>query len=449
MEKKWSSDNMELTSLTKILKESGVVGAGGAGFPSYAKLDKRADTIILNCAECEPLFNLHRQLLAKFAKEILTALEVIREAVEADRVIIAVKPVYKNAIDAVNYYLPEFKKTTVSLLPEIYPAGDEIVTIYETTGRVVKPGNLPISEGVTVFNVETMLNAYYAITEGKGITHKYVVVAGEVKNPIMVKVPLGMKYKDVVALAGGETIEDYAYINGGVMTGFLADENTVITKTSNAILVLPQNHPVVLKRRTKAKISIARAMSSCCQCRSCTDLCSRNVLGYPIQPHLFMRAVSKGMDSDIKAVLNSMYCSQCGLCELYACPQDLSPRTLIGIAKDELRKNGVKPEPPVFTGVEPDRDYKRVPMHRLLGRLGLTKYDVGADFIEDELNPKEVKIMLRQHIGAPCSATVKVGDKVNVGDVVGTPGENLGACIHASVSGKITSVTDSYVIISR
>jgi len=144
-----------------------------------------------------------------------------------------------------------------------------------------------------------------------------------------------------------------------------------------------------------------------------------------------------------------MYCSQCGLCELYACPQDLSPRTLIGIAKDELRKNGVKVEPPVFEGVEPDRDYKRVPMHRLLGRLGLTKYDVGADFIEDELNPKEVKIMLRQHIGAPCSATVKVGDKVNVGDVVGTPGENLGACIHASVSGKVTSVTDSYVIISR
>ena len=194
---------MELSALKDILKNGGIVGAGGAGFPSYAKLDKRADTIVLNCAECEPLFNLHRQLLAKFAREILTALEEVRKAVEAERVIIAVKPTYTNAIDAVKFYLPEFKNTTISLLPEIYPAGDEIVTIYETTGRIVKPGNLPISVGVTVYNVETMLNAYYAIKEGKGITHKYVVVAGEVKHPVMLRVPLGMKYKDVVALAGG------------------------------------------------------------------------------------------------------------------------------------------------------------------------------------------------------------------------------------------------------
>ena len=440
---------MELSALKDILKNGGIVGAGGAGFPSYAKLDKRADTIVLNCAECEPLFNLHRQLLAKFAREILTALEEVRKAVEAERVVIAVKPTYTNAIDAVKFYLPEFKNTTISLLPEIYPAGDEIVTIYETTGRIVKPGNLPISVGVTVYNVETMLNAYYAIKEGKGITHKYVVVAGEVKHPVMLRVPLGMKYKDVVALAGGETVKDYAYLNGGVMTGFLATDNNVITKTSNAILVFPSDHQVILKRRTKTQISIARAMSTCCQCRSCTDLCSRHTLGYPIESHKFMRAVSKGMDSDASAVLNSMFCSQCGLCELYACPQGLSPRTLIGVAKAELRKNGVKPEIPEFPGVDPDRDYKRVPMHRLLARLGLTQYNVGADFVEEDLKPQEVKILMSQHIGPPCTPTVKVGDTVNAGDVVGTPGDKLGACIHASISGKVSAVADGYIIIKR
>lgn len=440
---------MELTSLSKIMKQGGIVGAGGAGFPSYAKLDKRADTIVLNCAECEPLFNLHRQLLANFAKEILTALEEVRIAIEAQNVVIAIKPAYKNAIDAVKYYLPEFKNTTIALLPEIYPAGDEIVTIYESTGRLVKPGNLPISEGVIVYNVETMLNTYYAIAEGKGITHKYIVVAGEVKNPIMVKAPLGMKYKDLVRLAGGETVKDYAYINGGVMTGFLADENTVVTKTSNAVLVLPADHPVVLKRKTKTKINIARAMSACCQCRSCTDLCSRNVLGYPIEPHKFMRAVSKGMDSDATAVLNSMFCSQCGLCELYACPQDLSPRTLIGVAKTELRKSGLKPTIPEFPGVDRDRDYKKVPMHRLLGRLGLTKYDIGAEFLKGDIQPQEVKIMMSQHIGPQCTPKVKTGDVVNVGDVVGCPGDNLGACIHSSISGTVTSVTDSYIIVKK
>jgi len=438
---------MELQALSTVMKNSGIVGAGGAGFPSYAKLDKRADTIVLNCAECEPLFNLHRQLLANFANEILTALEYVRVALEAQSVVIAIKPEYKNAIDAVEYYLPEFKNTKISLLPEIYPAGDEIITIYETTGRLVKPGNLPISEGVIVFNVETMLNTYFAITENKGITHKYIVVAGEVKNPVMVKAPLGMKYKDVVKLAGGETIKDYEYIGGGVMTGRLVSENDVVTKTSNAILVLPSNHTVVLKRKTKTRISIARAMSACCQCRSCTDLCSRNVLGYPIDPAQFMRAVSKGMDSDIKAVLNSAFCSQCGLCELYACPQDLSPRTLIGVAKDELRKKGVRPEIPEFKGVLADRDYKKVPMHRLIARLGLTKYNIGAKFIEDEIIPKEVKIMLNQHIGPACTPLVQKNDKVTVGQMIATPGEKLGAAIHSSVDGTVTSVTDKYIIV--
>ena len=109
---------MELSALINIMKDGGVVGAGGAGFPSYAKLNKNADTVILNCAECEPLFNLHRQLLADFAKEILTALEYVREAIGAKRVIIAVKPAYENAIDAVKFYLPEFENTSISLLPE-------------------------------------------------------------------------------------------------------------------------------------------------------------------------------------------------------------------------------------------------------------------------------------------------------------------------------------------
>ena len=440
---------MDLSTLIQIMKDGGVVGAGGAGFPSYAKLDKKADTIILNCAECEPLFNLHRQLLAKFAKEILTALEEVRTTLEAQRAIIAIKPTYTNAIEAVEYYLPEFENITISVLPEIYPAGDEIVTIYETTGRIVKPGKLPISEGVIVYNVETVLNTYFAIEQNQAVTHKYIVVAGEVKNPIMVKAPLGMKYKDVVALAGGETIKNYAYIGGGVMTGNLVSGNDVVTKTSNAILVLPDNHPVVLKRKTRTRISIARAMSSCCQCRSCTDLCSRNLLGYPIEPHKFMRAVSKGMDSDTAGVLNSMYCSQCGICELYSCPQDLSPRSLIGVAKSELRKKGIKMPEPVFEGVQPDRDYKKVPMHRLIGRLGLTKYDVGAEFSEAEISPSEVKIMLSQHIGAPCSPIIKKGDIVTAGDAVATPGEKLGVSIHASISGKVTSVTDSYIIIEK
>lgn len=113
---------MDFNALSLVMKNAGVAGAGGAGFPSYAKLNKAADTIILNCAECEPLLKLHRQVLEFHAEAILDALKTIAEAVEATRVIIAVKPHYKEAVAAVNKLLPQYPNTEIGLLPEIYPS---------------------------------------------------------------------------------------------------------------------------------------------------------------------------------------------------------------------------------------------------------------------------------------------------------------------------------------
>ena len=121
---------MQLEMLAKTLQEHGIVGAGGAGFPTYAKLDQRADTIILNCAECEPLFKVDRQMLEKYAFEIVSGLSLIADAVEAERAIVAIKPSYRGAIEAVKTALAAFPKVTISYLPEIYPAGDEVVLIY-------------------------------------------------------------------------------------------------------------------------------------------------------------------------------------------------------------------------------------------------------------------------------------------------------------------------------
>ena len=159
----WSETILEMNKLSELLRQGGVVGAGGAGFPSYAKLNKDADTIILNCAECEPLLKLHRQVMEYHAEEICFALDEIAKAVEAQRVIIAIKPHYEKAIEAINKCLPKYKNMTIGLLPEIYPAGDEVVTIYETTGRIVPPGSIPISVGVTVFNVDIVSNALSSI----------------------------------------------------------------------------------------------------------------------------------------------------------------------------------------------------------------------------------------------------------------------------------------------
>ena len=141
---------MNIDNLKAILRENGVVGAGGAGFPTYAKLDNRADTIILNCAECEPLLRLHRQMLEKFSFEILSTFDLIRKTVEANTAIIGIKGSYKKALEAVNAEISSFNNMQICRLPEIYPAGDEVVLTYEATGRVVPAGQIPLSVGVTV-----------------------------------------------------------------------------------------------------------------------------------------------------------------------------------------------------------------------------------------------------------------------------------------------------------
>ncbi len=442
---------MQITELAKIIRECGVVGAGGAGFPSYGKLNKAADTVILNCAECEPLLKLHRQVLEKYAYEIMKTLTVIAEAVEADSIIIAIKKSYKDAVEKIRANLDSFGNIRMEFLPEVYPAGDEVITIYETTGRVVPPGKIPISVGVTVFNVETVYNIYRAINDNAPVTHKFVTVAGEVKNPVTLKVPLGMTLKDAVKEAGGITDKDSVYFVGGPMTGRIGNPYEVVTKTTNAILIMPKEQYIIKKRSSSPSIDMKRAMASCCQCQMCTDMCPRFLLGHPIEPHLFMRNATSGITYDTGTYLNTMFCCQCGLCEFYSCSQGLSPKTLIGVCKDELRKNGIKmPQNPKIDNVKEERNYRRVPMKRLIARLGLSRYDVSAPLDEREIDLKEYKIPLSQGIGAPAQPVVNKGDEVSANQVIAKYSEDkLGVSVHAPSDGTVSDVTDKFIIIKK
>ena len=440
---------MTFAELSAILQNGGVVGAGGAGFPSYAKLNEKADTIILNCAECEPLLKLHRQVLEQNAKEILDTLDLIGKILGVKQVIIGVKEAYHGAVSACEALLPLYKNMSVALLPEIYPAGDEIVLIYEATGRVVAPGALPISQGVVVFNVETMLNAWYAM-QGKPVTHKYVTICGEVNNPVTVLAPIGCTVKDLLPLAGGVTCADPAFVMGGLMMGGLGALSTIVTKTTNAVIVLPSDHPVVSQKQRKTSVDLHRAMAACCHCNYCTDLCPRHLLGHPIDPAAFMRVASH-MKADItKPYVDSYFCCGCGLCEMYACGQSLSPRALLTATKTGLRAGGVTPPKDLTPASVPkNRDYRRVPVARLTARLGVTKYDLPAPIIEQEIAVKKVSIPLSQHIGVPASPLVKVGDTVTVGQPIGAAADGkLSVAIHSSVNGKVTAVSDKCVTIS-
>ena len=441
---------MEIKELQKIIQENGVVGAGGAGFPTYMKLTDKADTILMNCAECEPLLKLHRQLLEKHAYEIMKTFHMVAETVGASEAIIGIKRSYTQTVNALKQHIEEFPGMRIHLLDEVYPMGDEVVLIYEATGRVVRPGGLPIEQGVAVFNVETLYNVYRAVESGKPVTDKYVSVVAEVNKPVTVRVPLGCTLEEVVEQAGGITVKDPVYFVGGPMMGRIGQPSDPVTKTTNAILILPKDHLIVQKKQRTSSIDLKRAASICCQCNTCTDLCPRNNLGHPIDPARFMRAASNHDFQDLNPYINASFCSSCGVCEMYACPQSLAPRTLLADMKGGLRNAGIRPP----QGVQPvpvkeSIEYRKVPEERLMARLGLTRYDKNAPLDETLVPVPKVRILLSQHIGAPAQAIVKAGDQVERGQMIGAPANGLSVGIHASITGKVTEVTDRYIVIAK
>ncbi|MCL2865471.1 MAG: SLBB domain-containing protein [Lachnospiraceae bacterium] len=438
---------MNIKELSSRLQENGVVGAGGAGFPTYAKLDQRAETILLNCAECEPLLQLHKQMLEVNVKEIVAGFHLIGQAVAAKELMIGIKKEYKKTIAALEEVLPQYPEMTLGLMDGIYPAGDEQVLVYELTGKVVPPGGIPIDVGIAVFNVETVYNAYRAFVANEPVVEKLVSVVAEVAHPMTVKVPIGLSFDEVVALAGGSTIPNPVYFIGGPMMGYIGKGHMPVTKTTNAIMVLSKDHYLIQKKRKKTSIDIKRAAACCCQCTMCTDLCPRNLLGHPIEPHKFMLATTCKDVQESDIFLNTLYCCSCGLCELYSCFQELSPRALMDEYKEGLRKKGIRPSKEVkVKPIPPGRAYRQVYVERLMARIDLARYDKDAPIEHVRISLREVKINLSQHIGAPAKAIVQVGDRVCKGQMIGKPADGLSVGIHASISGIVTEVTEGYVI---
>ena len=438
---------MRIEELKEIARESGIVGAGGAGFTSYAKMTDQADTVILNCAECEPLLHLHEQLLASHAHEIVQMLNEVRETMGAQEAVVGIKGEHASTIRILEEVIAEYPAVRICALPSAYPMGDEVILIYEATGRVIKPGGLPIDEKVIVYNTETMYNLYRAVHRQKPVTSKLVSVVGAVENPVTVRVPLGMTVKEAILPAGNITIKNPVYVMGGPMMGHLGTENTVITKTTNAIIILPDDHKVVMRMHKNLDVEGRRAASSCCQCKTCTDLCPRHALGHPIEPHRVMRAVANHDISDLTVYTNTAYCSSCGLCENYSCPQGLSPRSVIAQFKAGLRGAGVRVPKTEPAAVDLERDLKKAPVSRLKARLGLAEYDVSVAFAEEVQKAESVSIPLSQHIGAPALAAVKAGERVHEGQKIGNVPEGLGVAIHASIDGVVETVNEKEIVI--
>ena len=432
--------------------EAGVVGAGGAGFPTHVKLSGKADSVVINAAECEPLLHKDKEVLRAYVAEVLEGTAVGMKLVGAQRGYIGVKEKYHDVIDLLRSKTP--RNIEVAPLRDAYPAGDEFILVYDVLGRVIPPGGIPLAVGAVVMNVETAMNV--ARSANLPVTEKYLTVAGAVAEPVTLRVPLGVTLAQCVAAAGGPTIPDANYIVGGVMMGYLeTNHNALVDKTTGGIIILPSDHVVVTRRQTDWKTIARIGRSACDQCSFCTELCPRWLLGHPIEPHRAMRSLGFNMIGEANTA-GTQFCVECNLCSMYSCPEGLDPKNVCGQNKRRLMTEKRRWENPPFNPKRPEMHManRKAPTARLLTKLNLRGFRNVGPLNNALMAADRVGIKLKQHVGAPCEASVAVGQSVKKGQVVGRPPvvngkAALGAPVHASIDGRVTTIENGVIWLER
>lgn len=439
---------MSLNELKSILQSCGIVGAGGAGFPSYAKLAEGADTLVINAAECEPLIYTDFMLLRESLPAILSGAAHVMAASGISKTILAVK---KHRAEPLGLADGECLADGifVKLLTDAYPMGDEVNLVYEATGRLIAPAALPITKGVIVLNAETVYNINKAVERSKPVTDKWVTVGGEIEKPRVVRVPVGMRVRELFEKLGVTVSKDQLLLDGGPSMGRVINTATaVVTKTTKALLILPKEIPAAAHKITSVEDMLRRASSCCCGCSLCTDMCPRHLLGYPIEPHKMIRAANNAAikDNPVMAI-NATLCCSCGVCAEVCC-QDISPKDVILslkglLAKEKLRFTAGNE---VYTPSE-NREYRLIPSGRWETMLGVRRFDVIPAYEPDLIAPRRVEIPLSGHIGAPSVAVVKKGDTVTRNTAIAECAAGLSLPQHASICGTVTLVDDKKIII--
>lgn len=434
-----------MTSLKDNIEACGVVGCGGAGFPTHVKAASKAPVLIANGAECEPLVSSDLALMTHYSKDMIEGLRLLGDAVGARELVIAIKEKNRPLLDIIG----EHRDIQIKLLGNYYPAGDEVSMVYEVTGKIPPEGGIPLDVGVLVQNVTTLAKISEA-NKGIPFTSRLVTVSGHVNNPVTVEAPIGTYLSDLIKAAGGATSKPFAMVVGGPCMGEMAPSlKSPVEKTTSGVLLLPPEHPLVQLKTVNPDRMLRRARSVCDLCRECTDLCPRYLLGHDIDPQRLMTHVAWGNKMNASQLKIAHLCCECGICGLYACPSGLLPYMYIRRIKEELLKSGQAREKGV-TPMKPRPEFfdRKLPASRLEARLQLNRYTDKAPLCPDPIKPKEVKILLKQHVGAPCKLLVKPGQTVKQGDPIGKPPKGaLGARIHASISGEVKEVTQHWVIL--
>jgi Na+-translocating ferredoxin:NAD+ oxidoreductase RnfC subunit len=429
--------------------EAGVVGAGGAGFPTYVKAGSKPEFVLANGAECEPLIHKDFELMVNFPAQIVRGMQMMMESTNAKLGYFGIKSKNAAAIEAISKEIGN-KKINITELGDFYPSGDEYELVYSATKRLIPAAGIPLDVGCVVNNVETFFNVANA-EKGIPVTKKFLTVTGAVKNPSSFFAPIGTTFRKLIEHAGGATVKDFGIFVGGLMMGSLTfNLDEVVTKTTAGLILLPKDHYAIKRKNRPAESWYRIGKSACDQCSYCTEFCPRYLLGYDVQPHKVMRSL--GFSKSGSETWNRMaeLCCACGLCTLYSCPEDLYPKEACDKAKKEMRQEGIKYVQQKPVKVHPIKEGRRVPIKMLMKRLLVHSYDKHTPFNKEILHTSSVKILLKQHIGEKALPKVTIGDNVEEGDLIAAVPENkLGANIHASISGMVAQVTEDYIRINK
>ncbi len=312
-------DSLTPDEIVEIVKEAGIVGMGGAGFPTSVKLKppKPIDTILLNGCECEPLLTADHRVLLEFADDVVYGLKAVMKTVNAERGVIVIEDNKPDAIELMQAKVADCEGMEVVVAKTKYPQGAEKMLIKRVTGRKVPSGGLPADVGCVVSNISTVKAISDAIQKGMPLIERVVTVTGEhIKNPGNYIVKIGTNTKDLIDYCGGLIGDDITIKAGGPMMGFvLNDTNVPIMKGSNGIIAVDTDHSVE---------------QPCIKCGRCADVCPME-----LSPLYFAKYADEENWQGMKEQ-NVMDCVECRCCE-YICSSKIPL-----VAKIKAGKNAVR-----------------------------------------------------------------------------------------------------------